>query len=81
MSFKQKLAEFLKRSKHFKNISFVKKFIEKNIAISNNEKITDVPIQNTATQLYKVDSQQIHYIAKSQKTVPTQEQNKEQNER
>mgnify|MGYP004630290365 CR=1 FL=1 len=81
MSFKQKLAEFLRRSKHFKNISFVKKFIEKNIAISNNEKITDVPIQNTATQLYKVDSQQIHYIAKSQKTVPTQEQNKEQNER
>ena len=81
MSFKQKLAEFLSRSKHFKNISFVKKFIEKNKVISNIEKTTNIPTQNTATQLYKVDPQKIHYTARTQKTVPTQEKNKNQKER
>ena len=81
MSFKQKLAEFLSRSKHFKNISFVQKFIEKNKVISNIEKTTNIPTQNTATQLYKVDPQKIHYTARTQKTVPTQEKNKNQKER
>lgn len=89
MSFKQKLAKFLSESKYFKNIPFVQNFIEKNKIISNSEKENDVQINNTAAQLYKVDPQQSHYTVKNtvkntvktQTTVPTQEQNIDQDER
>ena len=75
MSFKQKLAEFLSRSKHFKNISFVQKFIEKNKVISNNEKTANVSVKNTATQLYKVNPQQAHYTIKKQDRTKTKTPN------
>ena len=81
MSFKQKLAKFLSESKYFKNIPFVQKKKKKNKIISNSEKENDVQINNTAAQLYKVDPQQSHYTVKTQKTVPTQEQNIDQDER
>ena len=85
MSFKQKLAKFLSESKYFKNIPFVQNFIEKNKIISNSEKENDVQINNTAAQLYKVDPQQSHYTVKNtvktQTTVPTREQNIDQDER
>ena len=75
MSFKQKLAEFLSRSKHFKNISFVQKFIEKNKVISNNEKTANVSVKNTATQLYKVNPQQAHYTIKKRDMTKTKTPN------
>ena len=75
MSFKQKLAKFLSKSKHFKNISFVQKFIEKNKVISNNEKTANVSVKNTATQLYKVNPQQAHYTIKKQDRTKTKTPN------
>lgn len=62
MTFKQKLAEFLSKSKYFKNISFVQKFIEKNSL--NKEHTTDVKKieeteKNKSVQLHRLSPEQI----------------------
>lgn len=72
LTFKQKIAEFFNRSKHLKNISFVKKFIEKNTVNANNKKTTNVQKQNTAAQLYKVTPQRYYVRNVQQRKNETQ---------